>query len=245
MNNSLTEQDHQLLSQFIDGELSPQAARDMEQRLASEPALSARLKALKALDDRLQSALADPQIESVPAHISSLLSPTPARILPWRQRHSNSWRYAIAASLVIAVCGTLVSQWGRDAGQTGAPTERSLAQTLAEALEQLPSSGSAWAQLADGSQIRPVLSFRSQSGDWCREYLLADTVTTWHGVACRGQQGWSAAVIEETRLAIGPGEYRPAGANDSDSVAAFIDRQSAGIPLSAEQEAALIGDSWE
>ena len=241
MHNSLTEQDHQLLSQFVDGELSPQAARAVEQRLVTEPALSARLEALNALNHRFKGAFADPQLESVPAHISALLSPTPARILPWRQRRSNSWGYAIAASLAVAVCGTLVTQWERDAGQAGGQMEQSLAQ----ALEQLPSSGSDWAPLADGSQIRPVLSFRSHGGEWCREYLLADTVTTWHGVACRGQQGWSNAVMAETRLAIGPGEYRPAGANEADSVATFIDRQSADIPLSAEQEAALIGHGWQ
>jgi hypothetical protein len=241
MDNILTEQDHQLLSQFVDGELSPQAACDMEQRLASEPALSARLEALSALDHRLKSAFANPQLESVPGHITSLLSPTPARILPWRQRRSSGWGYAIAASLAVAVCGTLVSQWERDSGQAGEQMEHSLAQ----ALEQLPSSGSAWAQLADGSKIRPVLSFRSQSGEWCREYLVADTVTTWHGVACRGQQGWTNSVIAETTLTIGPGEYRPAGADETDSVATFIARQSADIPLGADEETTLIECGWQ
>lgn len=241
MTDTLTEQDHQLLSQFVDGELSPQAARDLEQRLASEPALSARLEALCALDNRLKSAFASPQFSSVPGHITGLLDPVPARVLPWRQRRTQSWGYAIAASLAIAVCGTLVTQWERDSAQSGAPVEYSLAQ----ALEQLPSSGSEWTSLADGSKIRPVLSFRSHGGEWCREYLVDVTVTTWHGVACRAQQGWTNAVIEETKLVIGPGEYRPAGANEPDSVATFIDRQSADIPLSAEQEAALIGQSWQ
>jgi hypothetical protein len=242
MNNTLTEQDHQLLSQFVDGELPPQASRDLEQRLASEPALSARLATLNALDHRLKNAFAGPQLESVPGHITDLISPPPARILPWRQRRSSSWGYAIAASLAIAVCGTLVTQWGRDPGQADTGMEH---YSLAQALEQLPSSGSDWSPLADGSKIRPVLSFRSHSGDWCREYLVADSVTTWHGVACRAQQGWSTAVIAETALAIGPGEYRPAGANEADSVAAFVDQQSADIPLDAEQEAVLIGHSWQ
>ena len=90
-----------------------------------------------------------------------------------------------------------------------------------------------------------MLSFRSHSGNWCREYLVADTVTTWHGVACRAQQGWANAAIEETKLAIGPGEYRPAGAGETDSVAAFIAQQSADIPLGADEEVTLIERGWQ
>lgn len=241
MNNMLTEQDHQLLSQFVDGELAPAAARELEQRLASEPLLSARLAQLQTLNKRHQSAFNEAQIGPVPGNITRLLEPAPVRVAFSRQPRATHWGYALAASLAIAVCGALLTQWDRSGDHAGAQIE----QSLAEALEQLPSSGSDWAALADGRKVMPVLSFRSHSGDWCREYLVATTEAAWHGVACRAEQGWTNAVLAETKLVIGPGEYRPAGADEPDSVAAFIDQQSADIPLSAAEEAALIARSWQ
>jgi hypothetical protein len=99
--------------------------------------------------------------------------------------------------------------------------------------------------LSDGRALRPVLSFQSNTGSWCREYLLADGDSSWHGVACRDKNGWTTAVLTTTQLPASSEDYRPAGAGDAADIADFIDRNAAGIPLDARQEAEIIARSWQ
>jgi hypothetical protein len=98
--------------------------------------------------------------------------------------------------------------------------------------------------LADGRNIRPVLSFQSNTGSWCREYHLAASDGSWHGVACRGDAGWATTVLASADFTESTADYRPAGAADSDEIADFIDRNAAGIPLDATQEAEIIARAW-
>jgi len=245
MDNMLTEQDYELLSQYVDGELPCAAARELEQRLASEPPLRAQLEQFHALNNTLQQAFTGPQFETVPRQVAALLDPAPARVTAMPQRAASRWPYALAASLAVAVCGALLTQWDRGTDTTTTYSEGIVDHSLAQALERLPSSGSDWTALPDEREVRPVLTFRSDSGNWCREYLVSDDRGSWHGVACRVEQRWNNTVITRAKLVIGPGEYRPAGAADLRPISAYIDSHSADIPLGADQEAALIARDWQ
>jgi hypothetical protein len=116
---------------------------------------------------------------------------------------------------------------------------------LAGSLETAPSNGSGWTALDDGRQVRPILSFQSHSGAWCREYLISGPGGELHGVACRGDKGWTSQISVNTHLHESAAEYRPASALDSDEVASFIDQNAADIPLDAKQEAELIARQWQ
>jgi hypothetical protein len=140
---------------------------------------------------------------------------------------------------VVAVSATLVSQWDQQSAQPGADT------LLSAALESTPSRGTGWETLSDGRQLRAVLSFRSSTGNWCREYLLGDSEGNWHGVACRGNDGWTTEVLAATRVEDSSAQYRPAGAADSISVADYIDRNANGIPLDGREEATIMAQGWE
>jgi hypothetical protein len=236
----ITEQDYQLLSRYVDRELSLPASRQLEQRLAAEPTLKAALASLQSLQGRLQSAYSELAREPVPAHIVALLEPQQARIVPLPHKRARGLGFALAASLVVAASATLVTQWGQNAGQSGSHPDALLAATL----EQTPSMATGWETLADGRQIRPVLSFHSRAGDWCREYLLNDDGDNWHAVACRRNEGWANTVINRTDPAQPGDEYRPAGAADTALVADYIDRNATDIPLDAAQEAAIIARNW-
>ena len=238
MTIDVTAQDYELLSQYLDRELPPVAARQLEQRLRIEPALNARLLQLQVLQTRLQDSVDTVNAMGVPAHITALLLPEPVRIVPLPHKRTLGWSYALAASLMVAASGALISQWGQLSGQSGTDAALSLA------LENSPSRSAGWESLADGRQLRPVLSFEHQSGDWCREYLITDNDGSWHGVACRGDDGWATAALVAADVPGSSGEYRPAGANDSVDVANFIDQNAAGIPLDANQEAAIIAREW-
>ena len=167
---NMTEQDYELLSQYLDGELSANARQSLEQRLAAEPKLRASLQRLQALDDTLKSAFSDPAIERAPAGVVALLERRGAQVVTLPRKRATSWGFALAASLVVAVSALLIPRWQTD---TAPPGTLAADDQLARVLEQSPSSGERWETLADGREVRPVLSFQSRSGHWCREFLLA------------------------------------------------------------------------
>lgn len=239
MEHHVTEQDYELLSQYLDGELSGTASLQLQQRLAAEHELQGLLERLQASDSRLKSAFERPEVNSVPPHIVDLVQPTSPVIIPLPHRRTAQWGFALAASLAVAVCGTLVSQWGNNGVQM------TLDASLAQVLQHTPSSGTDWEALPDGRQVRSVLSFQSQSGDWCREYLVASEQGNHHGVACRMAGDWSNTALAAGAAVLDTGEYRPAGAANPDEIADFINSQAAGIPLSAEQEMQLIARDWQ
>ena len=231
----VTEQDYELISQYLDKELSQADASRLEQRLAAEPGLQASLNELQTLQARLQDTYNAAAAGSVPEEITALLHDTPVRIVPLPHRRVANWGFALAASLVVAVAATQLVQQSHQPGADAA---------LSIALDNSPSRGSGWETLSDGRNIRPVLSFQSTAGAWCREYLLIDGAADWRGVACRDGGTWTTTVLASTELATSSTEYRPAGAGDSDVIAAFIDQNAADIPLDARQEAELIARSW-
>ena len=239
---NVTEQDYELLSRYLDQELPSVDRELLDQRLEAEPELAAELAGLQALQGRLNKAYSGVD-GSIPQRIVSLLRYETARIVPLPRKRLVDWGFALAASVVVAASATLITQWSpqsaQPAGTAGAEA------MLALALENSPSRGSGWETLADGRNVRPVLSFQSNTGNWCREYLIADSDGSWHAVACRGDSGWVTKVRSETDLAGSAQEYRPAGAMDTDEVSGFISLNAADIPLDAGQEAELIDRKWQ
>ncbi len=225
----MTETDYELLSSYIDGELASPAEQELRRRLLAEPALRREYEALKAADARLARVLELEEASRVPGRVRRLLQ-QPGRDGDARR---NRWGLAVAASL-LAASGLLLLDRGADpAGPT-----------LAAVLEQTPSRHQGWELLANGDRVRPVLTFRSTDGNWCREYLRRTTDGDSRAVACRDAGDWrtlaSGALVADTE----PGDYRPAGAGDVGDVAGFITDRAADIPLSAEQEMRLIADDW-
>ncbi len=231
----MNEQDYQLLSSYADGELDERSAQRLEKRLAEEPELRETLDQLKALNHRLQQSFSD--ADTVPERVKAMLQPMTGNVVPFTQRRSRpAWHYAVAASLIAAAGLLLAPQW-QD------PTAS--APTLAAILESTPSSASDWTHAADGRQIRPVLSFRSVDGDWCREYLVAMEDTGERGVACRQGGQWQVQVTASAQIPGGASEFRPAGAGDTDLVADFLADQADDIALSAAEEKAVIAADWQ
>lgn len=243
----MNDRDFELLSAYIDGELEPAIAAALESRLAQEPALSAHLAELRALQNQLQdTAATSADGTPVPAHIRELLQPRPSgiRSLPHRlTQFPGNLRQglAIAASLAAIAGLLLASQWQN--GLDGANDDV----LLAAALETLPSRAAGWDTLDDGRRLRAVLSFPSREGNWCREYILTAGDSAIRGVACRDSSNWATRIAAPHALLPGGDEeaYRPASAGDSDDIARFIDQHVAGDVAGAETEAGLIARSWQ
>jgi hypothetical protein len=269
MARELSDQDMALLSQYLDGELSPTEYRELETRLQSESALQSVLLRMQALNHRLRDALATNQ--AVPASITALLdaavtasqpasetadqsgedrgsrgSNSGATILQFPGRSGSAgasetprWAYALAASFVGAIALALVLAPGTTP-ENRLPGNDVL---VAAALDSLP-SGNDWSPLNDGREIQPVLTFPHQDGRWCREYLLRGGASDWRAVSCREDGQWVTQAAGLESYLESSDAYQPAGAADSAPVAVFISQHAADIALGRKDEAALIA-SWK
>ena len=231
----MNEQDYQLVSQYLDGEMDDLTARRFEQRLSSEPDLKATLSQMGAQDQRIKQAFIG--TEHAPEQILDILRPSPSNVVALPQRSDRpAWQYAVAASLVAAAGLLLTPNW-----QASTPSGSSLASVL----ESSPSMANGWETLSDGREVRPVLSFREVDGAWCREYLMVDADAAKRGVACRDDGQWNTRVLAATDIPGDASDFRPAGAGDADEVASYLAEHAAGIALSASDEQALIAADWE
>lgn len=246
MKGDMTDQDWEILSAYLDSELLPAERAACERRIAEDAALAANLEAMRALQAQLRGTLrAAAARQPLPERVSALLENAPVRIQTQPHRlhrftMNNARGFAVAASLAAAAALLLVPQWQAEQhGDSGA--------VLSAALEQLPSRADGWETLADGSRLRPVLSFPNHEGTWCREYLLANEAQTIRGVACRDDGHWGTRVAAvQTSLQNGAADaYRPASAADSDPVATFVESNASGDAASAKREAGLITRSWQ
>lgn len=257
MEEVLSDQDIELLSQYLDAELAPALSRALEARLHSEVALQAGLLRMQELNQRLRDALAER--DTIPQAVEALLQDTPAQDGTERAAFSGAtvlafprrtpapavaakpvWMSAVAASFVGAIALSLVADLGQSP-QSRLPGNDGL---VTAALDELP-SGDGWAELSDGREIQPVLSFPHEDGRWCREYLLRGGESDWRAVACREQDSWvtQAAGLESY---LDPADaYRPAGASDSAPVASFIGQHAGDIALGRDDESALIDRNWQ
>ena len=237
----MTEQEFELLSQYLDGELAAQAAQTLRKRLLAEPELRASFERMKEINDSVRDAFNVPGADTVPACALEALQGAETRTNKPSQVNRTGWGLAVAASLV-AAAGLLLTtpDWNQQPGDS--PAADTL---LAAALEYTPSRSDGWDTLADGRQIRSLLSFPNTRGGWCREYLMSGENGTWRGVACRNEGQWTTEVLNVEVISGSASEYRPAGAAKTVEINTFIATHSSGIALSLQAEADLIARKWQ
>lgn len=234
-NTTMNDQDYELLSQYMDGELDVFTTRKLEQRLSVEPQLAATLQRLTAIDSSIKQTFNDAAKPSV--QVSELVQNSATKVVQFPQRKARAtWQFAAAATLV-AAAGLLLMPDSQQPDSYDA--------LLSSALESTPSMASGWKTLPDGRQLRPVLSFQDSSNQWCREFLLAENTDNTHGVACRTEAIWTTHVLVATTAPVSESQYRPAGAGDSEAIAQYMEQSGADVPLSAASEATLINNAWQ
>jgi len=242
MKTELTEQDCELLSRYLDGELGAEENQALRSRLLSEPPLRAAYERFKAVDNRLRDAFDVPGADTVPAHVTQMVRTARTRGREGSPTARAGWGLGVAVA-VLAAAGVMVNSL-RQENQGGAQFTAQDA-LVAPVLERALSRGEGWEVLPDGTRVRPLLSFPSVEGSWCREYLLGQEDREWRGVACRSAGHWETAVLAAEQPVAAEEGYRPAGAVSPDEVVSFIDSYSADIPLSGEEEAEKISRGWE
>ena len=228
---------------LVDGQLAPAEVPDLVQELARSAPLVAELQDYLALSQsRLSAAYATKAEEPVPAWLIDTVKREPvaarriqsafARGLLWLQNYRvPAWSLAAAPALTALA---LLAVWlVASTPSRGLLVEASLGTVLESA-----ASG----KDAPVASLRPVLSFKSTTAGWCRQFEVrhADRQVS-HALACRGETGhWE--VVASTPP--GSGGLMPAGADRRKAIDDLVTSMMRGQPLAQAEEAATIGRGW-
>lgn len=221
---------------WLDGELAPAEAAEMEARVAADPVLARLAEQHRALGAQLRGAF-DPIAEApAPPHLQAALRPSAdvidfaaakrARPMP----SAPQWT-ALAATLAVGIfVGTLVPHRG------STPVEIQggkiyAAAALNQALDTQLAS-------APAGEVRIGLTFRDHAGEICRSF----TAQASSGLACRNGGRWALKGMFAAPEGQGS-DYRMAAGMDP-NLAALVDSSMAGEPLDAAAEKAAKDKGW-
>lgn len=259
MSDEMQEHDDQLLSAYLDDELSGAAAEQVARRLASEPALSQRLEAMRATDRATATAFRALDEQPIPKRVLELLEEEEEAEEP---RESNVVRFSRGGGLgelfrlpvALAASIALVAGLGLGGllGDSGAPDGNVYASRIAEgsalhaAFDRVASGETV--ELGDGRYAQPVLTFLSDGGAWCRQVRITGGPAPADTLACRRNGEWQAELVAFGPAAAAPdgGAYGQASAGVTPAMrtalAELIGREP---PLGPAEEADVIGREWE
>ena len=221
---------------WLDGQLGPTEAAEMEAKVASDPALARLAEQHRALGGQLKSAFDPIAAAPVPERLQAALTPRDNVVdlaLARRARAFPSlppWA-AMAATLAIGLfAGTQIPRGG------GAEVELQggkiyAASAVNRALDSQLAS-------APSGDVRIGLTFRGHAGEICRTF----TERAASGLACRNGDRWQVKGLfaapegQET-------DYRMAAGMDP-NLASLVDSTMAGEALDAAQERAAKDKGW-
>ena len=226
---------------WLDGELDPAEAAEIEAAVAADPKLARKAEQHRLLGARLHAAF-DP-VAAAPVSLEAfapgiagerVASLAEARVARAGRRAPPVWAQAaaMAATFVVGIAtGNLLLA---DASSPIAPEAGRL--VAAASLEQALYARLASAPADSGPRIG--LTFRDRSGQVCRTF----TDSAASGLACHEQGDWRIRGLFQAPEGQS-GDYRMA-AGASPELAALVDSTIAGEPFDAAQERAAKERGW-
>ena len=231
----------EMLSAFLDAQLSPAEMDTVRQHLLNDEQLTERLADLAMVDGLVQQHYAQIDLRPMPEAIlqlldqhapSSTVTPGKATVITfplWRRLQQQLQRHAAAAACIALFTGYGVSQ-------LSGPAQPGLAGLSVEVVQLLNSSPSGRSYPLDDQQLTPQLSFINQQGDFCRQYSRQSQAEFSENIACRHNGQWrlQASVNLDLPDAANAGQYQAAsGGSILDNI---LDNMMAGGALDATTE---------
>lgn len=269
----------ELLMAYADGELTPEEAGAIEHLLNQDPDLRTRLepfvetririsyafeeKLHEPVPDRLIAAIARAPVAGAQSRTQSARATSPPPLYErlregvmsaWASAFPSGFTSGVAAgSAALAVAGLAIGWIG---GRISAPSglievagpQLIASGSLARALESSP-SGIAIDARTGGASVVPVLSFRTQANNLCREYRVTGAASgrDFAGLACRMEDGtWHVAMHVETPGApADQGPYQTATSSKVAAVDALTETLIKGDAFGRDEEAVLLSNGWQ
>jgi hypothetical protein len=222
---------------WLDGELGPAEAAQMEAKVAADPELKRLAAQHRALGSQLRSAF-DPVADApVPEKLQAALRPS-AQVIDFgaakraRSMPAVAQWTAMAATLAIGIfIGTRVPQ------ETTAPVQAEAGKLYAAAsLNRALDTDLASAPSGD---VRIGITYRDSAGEICRTFAAP----AGSGLACRNGSRWQMKGLFAAPEGQGS-DYRMAAGMDP-SLAALVDSTMAGEPFDGAAEKAAKAKGWK
>lgn len=249
------DRDHERVSAYVSGEMTPHEAAAFEQEIEGNLELAAIVERWRGNDAMLKQAFVAPEATDISGALLARLglaeTATPENVVALdsfrRQRtmqNDNStspkWRWplvgSIAASLVVAVA----------VGNFWLPKPTGIASEAAFQTAMNGSASGVAVALNDTQTLTPILSFEAKDGRFCREFAVEGHAAGIQGIACKSGNQWTVeALVTGAGTLPSNGDIRTAGGKDSASLEAAYDRLGASDPLNAENENNYISNGWK
>jgi hypothetical protein len=216
---------------WIDGELSPAEAAEVEAAVAADPELAVIAARHRRIRARFAAAF-NPLLDEPAARPLRARVVSPAAVRAEKAERSVSpprsvWlNVGIAAAAILI--GLLVGRATTPRGIADRGDALALSTSMARALDRQTSD--------ELGTVNVALSFRDHDGHFCRSFVAQYI----GGVACKADDGWQiryAAPVDAQR-----GDYRMAGSDPAS--ARVIATMIAGAPLDAVGERKAIAAGW-
>ncbi len=245
----MTPDDQQLLSAYLDGELSADKLSEVQNRLLIEPELQHHLNKLKKNDTAIKNTFDEITKDPVPESIQALLRPESRKVSSASSskigrilQNNHAFRYwpsAIAASFIVVINIFISQHYGNsdslleiDAAQ---PSEQ-----LAHILSKNPSGSII---TIDEHKVHTELSFLRADDTFCRQYAVYNSDAGLRAVSCYEKSTWINKVVSKANLKnSGTDTYQPASAEESKIIDDYIEANMQGVPLTQAEEKAELQD---
>jgi len=263
-------EDNDLMA-YMDGELSPDRAREIEDELARSPALRDQLDKMRAADALLAGSLRDTPkraarpdtmalVDDLARKLAHQKTERPDNLVALKQPEQVSrsfWKrpfvpQAIAASVALFIgfgAGNLTST--SDMPQDRGITDYAMGQVspqspLYQALESSASHQAIRFGPEDQATATPLTTFRTADGTFCREFSTAAPSSAQHGIACRKNGGWriKAVVATDAAAPASDGMFVTATDATTDPIGGMIMSMMEGDALSLSDEEKAITGNW-
>jgi hypothetical protein len=246
----------EVLMAYADGELTGELRAEVQQAIETDPQIAQRVARHQALRRSVQAHFAGVLAEPVPQRLiaaSSSAAPVTApasdaiaqdasKVVPLRRARFPRWSLpqwaAVAASFVLgAGAWQLINR-----GAGSLIVERAGHLVAVGSLEQALSDQLVAAQSA-GSPVQIGISFRSNSGGYCRTFRVPSAA--YAGLACRSDEQWRIQLLGRNESAsTNPSGYRQAASALPPWLAQEVESSIAGEPLDAGAEARARAERW-
>jgi len=231
-----------MITAWLDGEVSPKERQAVETAISASPELGMRVARLSRADRMLAPAFAETLNAPIPQRFEALLAApkTGGSISSWMSRLADLFAprpMAIAtASLLlgVAVGGVVLSH------DSAGPAFETAADGQLVANRQMAMTLASTESGAESGALRVRLSVVDEAGRYCRQFETASAA----GLACLDGRDWKVdTLVPATPQA--DGLYVMADGTPDPAIAAALQRRGVREVLDRDQEAAAIASGWK
>jgi hypothetical protein len=253
--NTITDEQ---LSAYVDGELTSDLHAAIQQSLERDPALRERVDKLRKIDDMLNQTCSAIDEKPIPQSVVDLLVTAKVDSKPISfvnglnelilGKQKLGFTFAAFTTLaIVAVSIPLVKH------NNSATTYDSLmlsgaidnSSELHQALDNTPSTQLVMLGEEGKFVVTPIYTFKSVTGDYCREFTQQINDQQARTIACRESGNWIIQLAAtETKTNVASGSYTTASMTNSVKFDLFIDQHMANEALSQQDELDIIEKKW-